>query len=230
MKKILIGVLIILLIIMAYYAIFEGLSIGGFQILSVEQIADENDKLTKEIELTELLMQSEYPYETDKLEKSVSDLLVAKDEYLDLASVSTEGELKAATQEETYTQEFLWTRFGRHATAQGVNLNYSIATGTTGETNVKNLLFTVSGDYIPIFQFISALEDDSKLGFRIENFKLAPGGDNLQATFTVKNVKIKMELEGGNTTPAPQSTTTPPTTDTITDTTTDDGTNTTTNP
>ena len=53
-----------------------------------------------------------------------------------------------------------------------------------------DLKFTVSGDYIPITDFIYDLEDDNKLGFEISDFSLAKGGDNLQATFTVKNVPI----------------------------------------
>ena len=85
MKKILIGILIILLVVMAYFAIFKGISIGGFNVLSVEQIQDENNKLTEEIAKTETLMHSDYRAKTDELEKSVKSLLLAKNEYLDLA-------------------------------------------------------------------------------------------------------------------------------------------------
>lgn len=194
MKKILISALIILLIVMACFAIFKGLSIAGLQILSVEQIAEENDKLTLEIAQTEKLMKSDYPAKTSELNDSISKLLTARDEYLDLASVSTEGELKKANQEEEYTVEFLLTRLGRHTTAEGVNLNYTISAGTTGEEDIKNISFTVSGNYIPIIEFVSAIEDDSKLGFRIQNFKLVPGGSNLQATFSVSNVRVKPEI------------------------------------
>jgi len=123
-------------------------------------------------------------------------LLTAKNEYLDLANVSTEGELQRANQEEEYTVEFLLTRLGRHTTAEGVNLNYTISSGTTGESDVKNVSFTVDGAYIPIIEFVSAIEDDSKLGFRIQNFKLIPGGSNLKATFLVTNVRIKQENVG----------------------------------
>ena len=193
MKKLLIGVLIILLIILAYFAIFEGITLGDFHVLSVAQIKQENDRLEQEIAQTQVLMNNDYKTKTDELESSVSQLLVAKDEYHDLASVSTEGELAAASQDEIYTVEYLWTRFGRHATAEGVNLYYEISSGSTGESDVKNISFTVSGEYIPIINFVEALEDDDELGFRIENFKITPGGDYLQATFLVRNVRIKIE-------------------------------------
>lgn len=196
MRKILIGILTILLIVMAVLVITKGLTIGNFKILSVKQIIEGNDKLTAEISETEKLIRSNYPTELETLDSNVSSLLAAKEEYQDLADVSTKSEINKATTVETYTVEFLWTRLGRHATAEGVYLSYT-------PTN-NSIKFTVSGDYIPILSFVSAIENDSKLGFRIENFKLIPGGNNLQATFETRNINIK--TEGVNT--AVQSTTT----------------------
>lgn len=196
MRRILIGILTILLIVMAVLVITKGLTIGNFKILSVQQIIEDNDKLTAEISETEKLIRSNYPTELETLDSNVSSLLAAKEEYQDLADVSTKSEINKATTVETYTVEFLWTRLGRHATAEGVYLSYT-------PTN-NSIKFTVSGDYIPILSFVSAIENDSKLGFRIENFKLIPGGNNLQATFETRNINIK--TEGVNT--AVQSTTT----------------------
>lgn len=195
MRKILIGILTILLIVMAVLVITKGLTICNFKILSVKQIIEGNDKLTAEISETEKLIRSNYPTELETLDSTVSSLLAAKEEYQDLADVSTKSEINKATTVETYTVEFLWTRLGRHATAEGVYLSYT-------PTN-NSIKFTVSGDYIPILSFVSAIENDSKLGFRIENFKLIPGGNNLQATFETRNINIK--TEGVNT--AVQSTT-----------------------
>ncbi len=185
MRKILIGILTILLIVMAVLVITKGLTIGNFKILSVQQIIEGNDKLTAEISETEKLIRSNYPTELETLDSTVSSLLAAKEEYQDLADVSTKSEINKATTVETYTVEFLWTRLGRHATAEGVYLSYT-------PTN-NSIKFTVSGDYIPILSFVSAIENDSKLGFRIENFKLIPGGNNLQATFETRNINIKTE-------------------------------------
>lgn len=204
MRKILIGILTILLIVMAVLVITKGLTIGNFKILSVKQIIEGNDKLTAEISETEKLIRSNYPTELETLDINVSSLLAAKEEYQDLADVSTKSEINKATTVETYTVEFLWTRLGRHATAEGVYLSYT-------PTN-NSIKFTVSGDYIPILSFVSAIENDSKLGFRIENFKLIPGGNNLQATFETRNINIK--TEGVNT--AVQSTVTTESTQTNT--------------
>lgn len=191
MRKILIGILTLLLVIMAGLVIFKGLSVGNITILSAKQIVEENDKLTNEISDVEALMNSTYPATTEELDTSVCKLLAAEEEYLDLANVSTKSELNKASTVETYTVEFLWTRLGRHATQEGVNLSY-----TPSGTSIN---FTVLGDYIPILSFISAIENDSKLGFRIENFKLTPNSGNLQATFTTRNVNIKSETVSSGT-------------------------------
>lgn len=187
MRKILISVIIILLVFMAYLIIFEGLALGDFKILSAEQIINENDKLTQEILLTEDKINKEYPTETDNLNNSITLMLNAENEYLDLASVSTEAEILKATTVETYTVEFLWTVLGRHATSKGVNLNYI-------PKNDNTIEFTVMGDYIPVLEFISEIENDSRLAFTIENFELTQSSDTtLQAKFKTSNVTVKSE-------------------------------------
>lgn len=195
MKKILIGTIIILLCILAYFAIFRGISIGDFEILSVTQIKDENDYLTQQITETEALMKVDYLSKTETLNQSMESLLEEKNKYLDLASVSTESELEKASQEETYKIEYLWTKIGRHAAAEGVNIKMDVLTGDTADTELKNINFTVTGSYIAITIFVSAIENDSELGFRIEDFKLVPGASevDLQATFVTRNVRVKTE-------------------------------------
>lgn len=212
MKKILLILLIILLVILSYFAIYKGVTLGNFEVLSVEKIQEENDKLTQEIEETEKLMHSEYAQKTDELKRSVEGLMSAKDEYNELASVSTDKQIKAATTQEIYKIEYIWTRIGSHATSEGVELKLDITVGETGEEENKNLLFTVTGNYIAVINFVLSIEDDSQLGFRIENFKILPGsGENgRQATFTVRNVRIKTENASSGTTsatPDAQSTT-----------------------
>lgn len=195
MKKILIILLIILLITLSYFAIFKGISLGNFEVLSVERIQEENDRLTQEIEQTEKLIHSDYIQKTDELQSSVDSLMNAKDEYVELANVSSDKDLINASKQEIYKIEYIWTRIGSHATSEGVELKLDITAGETGEQESKNLLFTVTGNYIAVINFVLSIEDDSQLGFRIENFKILPGsGENgRQATFTVRNVRIKQE-------------------------------------
>ena len=194
MKKILISVVIALLCILAYFVLFRGVSIGSFKILSIEQIGNANDNLTAEIAQTELLMHSTYKTKASELETSIEALLKEKRAYLDLAQISTVGEIKGASQIKEYTTEFLMVKLGNYRALYGVDLKYSAQTITSDAPDLKNLLFEVTGDYIPIKDFIEALESDSDLEFRIYNFKMVPSGDTLLATFTVPNIKIKQEL------------------------------------
>ena len=161
-------------------------------------------------------MHSVYVLKTYELKKTVDGLMEAKDEYWELASISTDKAIKDASKQEIYKIEYIWTRIGSHATSEGVELKLDVTAGETGEEDSKNLLFTVTGNYIAVINFVLAIEDDSQLGFRVENFKILPGsGENgRQATFTVRNVRIKTE---NATSPTTDTTTTPDAQSTIPD-------------
>lgn len=199
MKKVLIGTVIVLLLILAYFIIFRGISIGSVKILSVEQIANENDNLTQEIAQTELLMKSTYQSKIAELESSVSKLLEKRTEYLDLANISTVGEIQGANQTEEYTTEFLLAKLGNYSGSKGVDLTYVISPITSADSTLRNISFKVTGLYGQVIEFISALEDDTSLGFRIYNFKMT-GNEIVTATFITKNVRVKQGLGStGNT-------------------------------
>ena len=200
MKKLLISILIVLLIILAYFAMFQGLSIGTVNILSVEQIIQKNDNLTNKIAQANALLKRDYPNRKEDLSQEVSNLLEKKEEYFNIAKISTEGDIKKANTEETYLLEYLWVRVGRHAKFKGVNIEMVFSSANTGEQNMQNLKFTVTGQYVGIIEFIYAIEDDSELNFKIENFKLVPNTENLTATFNVRNVRVKQEKIGSSST------------------------------
>ena len=61
---------------------------------------------------------------------------------------------------------------------------------TSEAANTYNLRFTATGSYISITDFISAIENDSTLGFKIEEFRMVPSGSDLQATFVCKDIAI----------------------------------------
>lgn len=193
MRKILIAILVILLIVLAYFTIFQGISIGSFQIISTQGIVNLNDELTLRIELANRMINTEMQGKQAELSQNVSQLLEAKENYYDLANVSTENEISEANTEEVYNVEYLWLKVGGHARSEGVNMRMDIKEGDAGEEMVKNLSFTVTGKYTGIIDFISSIEDDSELSFRISNFKMLPSGENLVATFDVTGIRIKLE-------------------------------------
>lgn len=193
MKKILISILIVLLIVLTGFTIFKGISIGNFKVLSASQINDKNTQLTAEIEIAQQLLKKNYPETKEKLASSISDLLSKKEEYFKLAKLSSDKEITKANTEETYLIEFLWARIGNHATSKGVNLTIDVKTGDAGDPMVKNLTITAKGYYVGIMDFVSSLENDDKLNFKIENFKLVQEDELLTATFNVRGIRIKTE-------------------------------------
>lgn len=194
MRKILISVLLVLLIVLAFFTIFQGICIGKFNVLSVEEIISLNDNLTEEINKANAKIKNDLQNKKSELNSEVSTLLENKENYYDLANVSTENEISKATTQEVYDIAFLFLKIGRHGRAEGVNFRMDILTSDTGDDFVKNISFTVTGAYSATIEFIRALEDDSELAFRIEDFHMLPsGGDNLETTFTVRNVRINPE-------------------------------------
>lgn len=195
MKKIIISVLIVLLGVLAYFTIFEGISLGNLKIFGVEQIMESNRSLEDNLLNTNGLLKIEFPTKEEELSTEIQNLLKKKEEYFNLAKISTEGEISKANTEEIYLIEYLWTRIGRHATSKGVNLKMDVKNGDAGNDEIKNLAFTMNGSYVGIIDFIYAIEDDSELNFKIENFKMTPSteDENLTATFNVKNIRIKKE-------------------------------------
>ena len=98
--------------------------------------------------------------------------------------------------------EYLWTKLGNYATEKGVNLRFEVVNGID---NYKNLNFTLTGSYVAIIDYISAIENDTELNFTPVNFKMVNNtGDTsqgkLQATFTVESIPIVIEKVESNST------------------------------
>ena len=105
--------------------------------------------------------------------------------------ISTDDNTQTANQIEKYEIETLWVKLGNHATKEGVVMKMDVTSGSTGAEGYYNLNFTVNGGYVQIEDFVSSIENDSTLGFKIEEFKMAPSGNELQATFVCKDIPIK---------------------------------------
>ena len=191
MKDILITVISILLTVVIIICMVKGLTVGSFRILSISNIKQESLNLDNEVEELNNLKNVTYKKKIDDLQTATKDLTTAKQKYLDLASVSTDKEIQDANLEQTYAMEFLWNKVGSYATKEGVTLKWDVS--STGVNNKYTLNFTTTGSYVGVISYIYALENDSELAFRIENFKMTASGENVTATFTVNNVAIKAE-------------------------------------
>lgn len=191
MKDILITVISILLTVVIIICMVKGLTVGSFRILSISNIKQESLNLDNEVDELNNLKNVTFKKKIDDLQTATKDLTTAKQKYLDLASVSSDEEIQEANLEQTYAMEFLWNKVGSYATKEGVTLKWDVS--STGVNNKYTLNFTTTGSYVGVISYIYALENDSDLAFRIENFKMTASGENVTATFTVNNVAIKAE-------------------------------------
>lgn len=193
MRKILISVLIVILIILAYFTIFQGISIGSFKILGINQISELNSKLIAKRDEANTKVITDLQNKKQEVLDSVDNLLNNKESYYKSVNSSTESELTEATTEDVYNAEYLYLKIGGYAREKGVKWRMDIKADENEESDIKELAFSITGKYQGIIDFISALEDDNELKFRIEDFKLVPNEENLQATFNVRNVMVKLD-------------------------------------
>lgn len=199
-RKILMSVLTILLAVLTYFTISNGVSIGSFKALGLKGLKEQDSQIQSKVETASSLTSSEYPSKLSELNQNAKNLLSKKEEYTDLTTYSTDDQIQAANELQEYEVEYLWAEVGKYATKEGIKIKMDISTASSGGQSADgrkmyDLNFTAEGAYIGIALFLSDLQDDSFLEFKIENFALAKGEstENLKATFVVKDVPIKID-------------------------------------
>lgn len=193
MKKLLMLILIGLLVLLSVFIVLQGFEIGEVEILAYTGIQAKNKQLDETIQQASKLAEKDYKQAVSIVEDTSKQLEKVKKEYQDLTIVSGEGDIQTAAQIERYEVETLWVKLGNYATSEGAVVKIDIVQGNTSDT--YNLRFTVNGSYIAITDYISDIENDSTLGFKIEEFKMVPSGNELQGTFVCKEIAIK-EISG----------------------------------
>lgn len=205
MKKLLILILITLLLILTMFIGIKGVTIGKIEILGIQGIQAKNSELDSKIQDAAKLVEKTYAQTISEVNSNAKKLKEEKQNYQDMTAISSDGETQAVNQIEKYEIETLWVKLGNHATSEGVVMKMDVTSGSSGAQGSYNLNFTVTGGYVQIEDFISSIENDSTLGFKMEEFKMAPSGNDLQATFVCKDIPIK---QVSSTTTVTQNTTT----------------------
>ncbi len=175
---------IALLIYMASY----GIKIGSFQILSISELKEKNYVLEEKISEASQLTTTTYPENATTLEETYQKYIAQKNKYEDLIGVAekVDGKIYETKQ---YDIGYIWRILGNYATKRNVNLGIDVQKSNVGASNY-NINFSVSGKYVNISQFITDIENDSDLYFRIYNFSMSGSGEIIKATFLVKNINI----------------------------------------
>jgi len=251
MKKLLILILIALLLALVFIIAINGVSMGKFEILGIRGIQSKSIELDEKIQEAGKLAQKDFKQAVSDVENTAQELESKKEEYLNLLPQNLEDGSQTLPTLKRYEIETLWVKIGNHATSEGTVIKMDVVQGGTGiempstETGASNttstssnqdysyynLNFTVNGSYISITDFISDIENDDELGFKIEDFKLVPSssGADLQATFTCKDILIKKVEQTTNTTTQNNTTNTNNTANTTNSTNNTNNTNSTTN-
>ena len=189
MKKLLISILIILLVILSGFLIISGIGLGGLKILGISGIKSETEKLDEQIQEAGKLAEKDFKQAVSDVETNAKKLTEEKKRYESMITTSEDGTITTG-QIEKYEIEALWVMLGKHATSEGVELQMDVVKSGAGEDSY-NLKFKATGSYISIIDFISSIENDSALGFKIEEFKMNGSGEKLQATCVCKDITIK---------------------------------------
>lgn len=193
MKKLLLLILIALLLALSIFIVIQGVEIGKIEVLGIKEIQEKNSELDAKIQQAGKLAEKDYQQAVSEVETNTKKLKEEKKNYEDMTAISEEGDAESVNQIEKYEIETLWVRLGNHATSEGVVMQMDVLKGNNSVQDVYNLKFTATGGYIQITDFISAIENDSTLGFKIEEFKMIPAtnSNDLQATFVCKDIYIK---------------------------------------
>lgn len=195
MRKYILSLILIISGILCFLLIISGFKIGNLKL-----IKSYNDvttmSLAKKDAITELKQKNgaDFVAKSTALSSAAQEYKNKKSQYEKMVS---EGQIKEKTVSslDLYDVGFLWTTIGIYATEKGVTLQFDVsksatATAISSEYVMCDLNFTVTGEYISITDFIYSIENDDKLNFEISDFMLEKGGENLQATFVVKEIPV----------------------------------------
>lgn len=193
MRKLLLGMLSIILLAFSIYIAIYGVSIGGLEIKGIPAIKEENTKLETKIQKASQLRNSEYSQKVTSLESAYKKLMTEKENYEQILSLGVDENGQPLNKIQEYEMEKIWITVGNYAKKQGVDLKIDL-TSNNSISKTYDLNFTVTGGYIQITDFLYDIERDSTLVFKLENFKMVPGSDtdNLVGTFTCKDIKINI--------------------------------------
>lgn len=142
MKKILMGILIVVLLLITVFMMTGKIKFGSNKILGIEDIKQKSEELDNKIEEVSKLTSVTYPQKYNDLKAAQKTMLQSKQDYEDKVTYSTESEIESANRLENYNIDFLWTRIGKYATKQGLGLKLEVQNGNS--QGLKNLVFTAT--------------------------------------------------------------------------------------
>jgi len=192
MRKILLSVCAVLMLIVTIMIIINGAQI--INIYGYKGIGQKNNELeSKILEFSDLINKT-YNTTLSNLKNATNSLLKSKTEYENQAALSNLNSHSYAANLESYDIDYLWTKLGNYAKDESVVIKIEV-TSSSASSNLYNLNFTATGTYRGITDFIYRIENDSNLGFKIDNFSMKAYTDNgaeTLATFVCQDIPIDL--------------------------------------
>ncbi len=189
MKKILIGSICVLLLVLCSFTLIKGIHLGFINLDGISEIKQKSSDLNSNLEMSKELVKKTYPSKLEELTTAIKSLTTTKEKYEATVASVPNIELIGTTQITKYKVEFLWTKIGNYATKEGITLTMDIKNGS--DTNIYNLNFSIVGSYTAIISFIYDIENDDDLNFKIANFNMAStsgdGSTTSSKTSTTEN-------------------------------------------
>lgn len=190
MRKVLISVLVGLMIIGSCFFMVNGFS--KIKVYGAKGI-DQKDTIIEEkiSELSDVISITYVGAETN-LKQAANKLIDSKTEYENQAALSNSNSSSYASKLEAYDIDYLWTKLGNYAKDENVVIKIEVTAGSAS-SNLYNLNFTVTGTYVGTTDFIYDIENDTKLGFKIDNFKMINGsGSEVVGSFSCIDIPISV--------------------------------------
>lgn len=181
-------VIILVSIIFLIYVGLEGIKVGNFEVLSISQLIEKNEKLDTKITEATTLATENYLDNVETLEETYEKYRIKKEKYEQLVG-TTNSNNEEIYETKQYDIGYLWRLIGSYATKRKLALGIEVQKNNNKNSSY-NINFKVNGKYVNISQFITDIENDSDLYFRIYNFKISGEGENITATFTVRNINL----------------------------------------
>lgn len=190
-------ILLFIFLALIIFASVHGIEIGSFKVLSVQQLLQKNEDLNGKIATASDLTTIDYEQSKATLEQTYEKQQIEKQKYEELMGL-TDSNSKQVFETKQYDVGYLWKVIGKNATKRNLKIGMNVQK-TTGQ-NLYDLNFSVSGQYPNTIQFITDIENNSDLNFRIYNFKMTGSGDAVSSTFSVKGINIDPKTTIGGTT------------------------------
>ncbi len=173
MKKILIGVIILLLLILGYFMCFKSISIGKIKVESINNIKDMSNTLNLKLDEANRISEQTYPKEINNLEDATKKLNSSKTEYEAKLAYATSNQDVFSTYLRDYKIETLMVDLGRHSKQNNLK-DFRLDLKTTNSIDVYDLNLTIVGTYESVYNFIYSIENDDDLLFEIVDLDVEP--------------------------------------------------------